>query len=175
MPTRRRMLAIGGGGLAALAAPRTLHAAGLAGITMGGTTRGEHVWFTPAGLRVEAGTVVRFINRDAGNSHTATAYHPDLFDRPLRIPAGATPWDSGFLLPGESFEVQLSVPGVYDYYCLPHEHAGMVGRIVVGRPGDAGWQGPATGAGDLPEAALSGFPQVADILAAGCVELREGA
>ncbi|MGK8236557.1 plastocyanin/azurin family copper-binding protein [Roseovarius sp. MS2] len=26
----------------------------------------------------------------------------------------------------ESFEVTLEVPGVHDYYCLPHEMAGMV-------------------------------------------------
>ncbi|GIK97884.1 MAG: hypothetical protein BroJett029_20930 [Alphaproteobacteria bacterium] len=175
MPNRRQMLAIGGGGLAALVAPRILRAAGVAEITMGGTARGEHVWFTPAGLLVEAGTVLRFTNRDAGNSHTATCYHPDLFDRPLRTPAGATPWDSGFLLPGESFEVPMTVPGVYDYYCLPHEHSGMVGRIVVGRPGDAGWRGAATGAGDLPEAALNGFPDVEAILTAGRAQQREGA
>lgn len=175
MPTRRQMLVIGGGGLAALARPRPLRAAALVEITMGGTTRGEHVWFSPAGVQVDPGTILRFTNRDAGNSHTATAYHPDLFDRPLRIPAGATPWDSDFLLPGDSFEVQLSAPGVHDFYCLPHEHAGMVGRIVVGRPADAGWQGPATGAGDLPEAALAGFPDVAAILAAGRVERRDGA
>ena len=38
-------------------------------------------------------------------------------------------------MPGESFAVELTEPGVYDYYCIPHEHAGMVGRIVVGGPG----------------------------------------
>jgi hypothetical protein len=30
--------------------------------------------------------------------------------------------------------------GVYDYFCKPHEAAGMVGRIVVGNPGS----GPGT-------------------------------
>ena len=29
----------------------------------------------------------------------------------------------------------LTVEGVYDYFCAPHEMAGMVGRIIVGRPG----------------------------------------
>src|SRR5207248_347887 len=52
----------------------------------------------------------------------------------LRIPEAAIPWDSGFLVNrGDHFEVRLTVPGVYDYYCQPHEAAGMVGRIV-GRP-----------------------------------------
>lgn len=174
MPTRRQMLVIGGGGLAALASSRGVFAAGLVEIRMRGTARGEKVWFSPVGLQIDAGTILRFINEDAGNSHTATAYHPDIFDRSLRIPERATPWDSDFLLPGESYEVQLTVPGVYDYYCLPHEPAGMVGRIIVGKPGDPGWQGPATGAGDLPEAALAGFPDVDTILSTSRVETQEG-
>lgn len=72
-------------------------------------------------------------------------------------------------MPGDSFEVLLTVPGVYDFYCLPHEHAGMVGRIVVGKPDDDGWQGAATEVGDLPAAAIHGFPSVAAILEAGRV------
>ena len=47
----------------------------------------------------------------------------------------------------------LDRPGVYDYYCQPHEMAGMVGRIVVGEPRDAGWEDAASDAGDLPEMA----------------------
>jgi plastocyanin len=165
-PSRRHLLALGGGGIAALMAPPILHAAGTEEIGMRGSARGEHVWFTPTGVAVATGTLLRFVNHDAGNSHTATCYHPALFDRPRRIPEGATPWDSGFLLPRESFEVRLTVPGVYDYYCIPHEHAAMVGRIVVGRPGDDGWLGAVVEAGDLPEMALNGFPAVEAILKA---------
>jgi hypothetical protein len=56
------------------------------------------------------------------------------------------------------------VPGVYDYFCLPHEQAGMVGRIVVGAPGDDAF----TDAG-VPESALAGFPPVAEIVARGAI------
>src|SRR5574341_2040241 len=74
-----------------------------------------------------------------GNPHTTTAYHPRNANHSLRIPQAATPWDSGFLLnPGDRFEVTLTVEGVYDYFCLPHEAGGMVGRIVVGVPGGPG-------------------------------------
>ena len=170
MGTRRHLLALGGGGLAILAAPGLAQAAGTEVIAMSGTARGEHVWFRPQGLAVLPGTTLRFVNRDPGNSHTSTAYHPDLFGRPRRIPEGATPWDSGFLLPDEAFEVTLERSGVYDYYCQPHEMAGMVGRIVVGEPDDPSWEDASSESGDLPEIALAAFPSVQAILASGRIE-----
>lgn len=167
MVTRRKVLALGGGLLATLAARRTLLACAVEVIEMRGAARGERVWFTPFGLAVAPGTTLRFVNRDPGNSHTATAYHPGNLDRPLRIPRDAEPWDTGYLLPEESFEVRLTVPGVYDYYCQPHELGGMVGRIVVRSPDSPGWQ-PAFGdAGGIPEEALAAFPSVETILRDG--------
>jgi hypothetical protein len=44
---------------------------------------------------------------------------------------------------------------VYDYFCIPHEHAGMVGRIVVGE---------ATGPGAEPFDYFKGMPQGANWL-----------
>ena len=81
--------------------------------------------FDPIGLHVEPGTTVRF-EIEAG-SHSATAYEG-------RIPAAASPFDSGVLSQGR-FDHTFEVPGTYDYYCIPHESMGMVGRIVVGEPG----------------------------------------
>ena len=65
--------------------------------------------------------------------------------------------------------MNLTVEGVYDYYCVPHEHAGMVGRIVVGAPApvDAVAAAPETGLTPLPAAALNGFPSVEEIVAKG--------
>ena len=139
---------------------------------------GSRVWFDPIGLYVDVGTTVRWTVR--ANVHTTTAYHPKNDHHPLRIPEGAAPWDSGFLVhPRDHFEVTLTVPGVYDYYCTPHEAAGMVGRIVVGKslgrgaapfdewvgqPGTEGWS-------HVPNAARKVFPSVARILA----ERRVGA
>ena len=34
--------------------------------------------------------------------------------------------------------LRFTVTGVYDYFCIPHEEAGMVGRIIVGSPTSAG-------------------------------------
>ena len=81
-----------------------------------------------------------------------------------RIPEGAKPWDSGFLLPNESYSVTLTVPGVYDYYCLPHEHAGMVGRIIVTAPEPHGWQTHEGNDQSVPEAARAGFPSIDRIM-----------
>ena len=93
---------------------------------------------TRSGSISESGQTVRWTNRDSGNSHTVTSYHPEIFERPLRIPAGAEPWNSDYLLPNESFSMTFTIEGVYDYYCVPHEHAGMVGRIVVGTSAPVG-------------------------------------
>jgi len=160
----RRTLLAAGGGIAALlpAVARGLAATGTRDIVMKGGANGAHVWFDPAGIFVLPGQTLRWTNRDNGNSHTATAYHPQYDGRPLRIPEGAAPWDSGFLLPGESFSVTLTVPGVYDYFCLPHEHAGMVGRIVVGKPDREVAEGEAGAIAGIPTAT---FPTVDEIMA----------
>jgi hypothetical protein len=70
--------------------------------------------------------------------HTTSAYSPKNGNHSLRIPKEAQPWASDFLLPGQRFEVRLTTEGVYDYYCAPHEMAGMVGRLIVGRPSGPG-------------------------------------
>lgn len=159
---RRRVLLAGGGlVLAALVAPGG-RAAGVIEVRMSGTANGSRVWYRPRGLLVEPGQIVRWINDDAGNSHTSTAYHP-ANHKALRIPRGAKPWDSGFLLPKESFELRFEIPGVYDYFCLPHEAAGMVGRIIVGRV-DPAMKPYADTDAQLPAAAVAQFPTVAAIL-----------
>lgn len=162
-PTRRQLIGAGGGLAAALLLAPTARAAD-GEVVMQGRGDGSKVWFDPVGLLVRPGQTVRWTNRDPGNAHTTTAYSPALFDRPLRIPDGAKPWNSDLLLPGQSFSVLFTVEGVYDYYCIPHEHAGMVGRIVVAANGRAGFPEP-DGGGDLPEVALKAFPTVKTIMA----------
>lgn len=163
---RRSFLQTSGGILlAGLATSAKLsHAQGPIDIAMMGSPGGARVWFKPIGLLIEVGQTVRWTNRDPGNSHTATAYHPSLYKKTQRIPDGAKPWDSGFLLPNESFSFTFTVPGVYDYYCLPHEHAGMVGRIIVGQPEPDGWQTRAGAQQGLPDVALQAFPVIDRIM-----------
>ena len=178
MATRRTFLKAGGLALASLALPAIVRGARPVEIRMLSSPRGEEVWFDPIGVRIDPGQTVRWIIASPGNPHTTTAYHPSNANHSLRIPEAAAPWDSGFLSKsGDTFDVTLTVEGVYDYFCLPHEAAGMVGRIVVGRPGGPGALAfdyfadrPATQAWlPVPEAARATFPSVVAIIANGAV------
>src|SRR5207244_2995650 len=145
-PSRREFLKAGGLALVgfglvpnrrasvdALLGARLRSTGALEVIEMRSDAIGSRVWFDPIGLYMEPGATVRWIVRE--NVHTTTAYHPQNDHHPPRIPESAVAWDSGFLVhPGDHFDVTLTVPGVYDYYCMPHEAVGMVGRIVVGQP-----------------------------------------
>jgi plastocyanin len=173
--TRRRFLRTSAIVLAGFAVPALVRAARPVEIRMVASPRGEHVSFDPIGVRIKPGQAVRWLMASPGNPHTTTSYHPKNANRSLRIPEAAAPWDSGFLVnAGDTFEVTLTVEGVYDYFCLPHEAAGMVGRIVVGRPGGPGalpfdyfvGRPEARNWMAVPEAARAAFPTVATILRA---------
>jgi plastocyanin len=160
--SRRHLLRIGGGILAGLPFYDARAATETADIIMRGNADGSKVWFEPKGLLVQPGQTVGWTNKDPGNAHTSTAYHPQNDNHPLRIPADAKPWSSDYLLPDHSFSVVLTKPGVYDYFCIPHEMAGMVGRIVVA--GDYVLS-LSPYSGGVPE--LADFPSVQDIVAKG--------
>jgi plastocyanin len=162
--TRRQML-VQGSGLAALAFwTSNVPAQEIIEISMQGREDGSHVWFDPVGILIEPGQTVRWTNRNPGNAHTSTSYGPENFGRPLRCPQSAKPWNSDYLLPDESYAVTFSTKGVYDYYCIPHEHAGMVGRIIVGTADPDGWMNSADPDVDLPDIALKAFPSVEEIM-----------
>ena len=159
--------------------PRPRSTATLEIIEMRSDALGSHVWFDPIGLYVEPDTTIRWLLRE--NVHSTTAYHPRNDHHPLRIPESAIPWDSGILVnPGHHFDVTLTVPGVYDYYCMPHEAAGMVGRIVVGKALGPGakpfdyWVGrpEAESWRRVPDPARETFPSIARILAERRVDPR---
>lgn len=117
-------------------------------IVMGMTNGGYY--FDPIGLFVKPGETVTWVNETG--AHSTTAYEKGN-GRALvtRIPKDATAWNSGILSElGATFEHTFEVEGTYDYFCIPHKSLGMVGRIVVGKPG-----GPAEGSmppdGTVPE------------------------
>ena len=125
--SRRQFVgALGAGALASAASTRPAAAQTTFVVGMGNN------YFDPIGVHVEPGTTVRF-EIEAG-AHSATAY-------PDRIPADAVAFDSGTISQG-SVEHTFEVPGTYDYYCIPHESVGMVGRIVVDSPGGPAEESP---------------------------------
>jgi len=99
-------------------------------------------FFDPLGLVLHKGDRVVWLEVEDGlnDGHTATAFHPK-FDKVLRIPKAATAWGSGFLFdPNAQWERRFSTLGVHDYFCIPHEDTGMVGRIVVDEASGPGAQ-----------------------------------
>jgi plastocyanin len=49
----------------------------------------------------------------------------------VHVPAGAKPFDSGWMQPGQAFSHVFTTPGVYRYACTLHEGYGMQGTVVV--------------------------------------------
>lgn len=99
-------------------------------------------FFDPIGLTLKRADTVIWIEarEQVKTPHTATAYHPN-FDKVLRIPEGAPAWDSGFFEePDQTFTHTFQTRGIHDYFCIPHEDSGMVGRILVETPTGPGAQ-----------------------------------
>lgn len=97
--------------------------------------------FEPVSKTVAAGTTVRWRNTDRG-MHTVTAYGDEIPEDAAYFATGGfdseqaakNAWynsTDGGLDPGGTFEYTFEVPGEYNYYCIPHEAAGMVGAVVV--------------------------------------------
>jgi plastocyanin len=120
------------------------------------------IWyFDPLGVLVQRGQTVRWRNVHWGT--TVTAYHPDYDNREPRIPEGAGPFDSGMLGDEQrtTFEWRFDVEGTYDYCSRYQEVLGMVGRVVVGRPGGPGENPLGYGAG---QGRAPAFRRVSEVL-----------
>src|SRR5262249_25363486 len=87
--------------------------------------------YEPPSVAIPRGTTVEWMNAGA-SPHTATgdpsraANKEDVF-----LPDGAGPWDTGDIMPTQSYALVFDVPGFYVYFCVHHEGVGMVGRLVV--------------------------------------------
>lgn len=100
---------------------------------------GEY-YFDPIGLHVQPGDTIQWTIESG--SHNTVSYDE-------RIPESAETWNTEIISDG-SHELVAETEGTYDYYCMPHQTLGMIGRFVVGEP-----SGPAEGStpdhGDVPE------------------------
>ncbi len=91
----------------------------------------DAISFAPETIQIRAGNAIRWTN-DSPLFHTVTT-DPELVQNPgtILLPEGVEPFHSGDLLPGESYTRVFETPGEYVYVCVPHEAAGMLGRIIV--------------------------------------------
>jgi plastocyanin len=82
-------------------------------------------------LTVKVGTAVLWKNTGAAlhdvTTDAATVQNKD----DVTSPAGAKPFDSGFMPLGASWSYTFTVPGRYVYVCIPHEKDRMIGEITV--------------------------------------------
>ncbi|KAG0628305.1 hypothetical protein M758_1G016900 [Ceratodon purpureus] len=83
--------------------------------------------FFPSSISVAAGESITFVN-NKGFPHNV------VFDEDA-VPGGVTVdalnHEDYLNAPGESFTVTLKTAGTYEYYCEPHQGAGMKGSITV--------------------------------------------
>jgi len=97
--------------------------------------------FRPEELTVEAGTTVVWRNTSS-HAHTVTAFEDGIPDDAEYFASGGyddrataeTAWDAesgGALDQGDVFEYTFDIPGTYDYYCIPHIRADMLGTVEV--------------------------------------------
>ncbi|MFC6906316.1 plastocyanin/azurin family copper-binding protein [Halalkalicoccus tibetensis] len=97
--------------------------------------------FLPESYTVEAGDTVIWENTGS-RAHTVTAYDGGQPEGAGFFATGGFETENdarmawyddreGSIYTGDRFEHTFEVPGEHDYYCVPHERGGMIGRIVV--------------------------------------------
>lgn len=87
--------------------------------------------YEPEKVAINVGDTVEWVN-SGQTLHTVTADPAKSVNKSnVSLPAGAKPFDSGFMPPGTRFKHTFTVPGTYKYFCIPHEKDGMIGYVVV--------------------------------------------
>lgn len=85
--------------------------------------------FVPSEFTVAKGEKIVFKN-NAGYPHNVVFDEDEI---PSGVDVSKISMDETELLngAGESYEVTLTEPGSYGFYCAPHQGAGMVGKLTV--------------------------------------------
>jgi plastocyanin len=97
--------------------------------------------FLPADFEVDVGETVTWANTGSRN-HSVTAYASGIPENAEYFASGGfdseqaarNAWfekGKGVISSNQVYEQTFEVPGRYEYFCIPHEPAGMVGTIVV--------------------------------------------
>lgn len=94
--------------------------------------------FEPSDLSVATGETVLWENVGGGD-HSVTASEGDIPDGATYFASGGFDsesgardgWPEGAISEGETYEHTFETAGTYQYFCIPHEAAGMKGTITV--------------------------------------------
>jgi plastocyanin len=70
-------------------------------------------------VTIGVNNTMEWVNDD-NEAHTVTSF---------QVPTGASTFNSGFVFPGKTFIMTLTVPGVYRYVCVWHNW--LAGQIIV--------------------------------------------
>ena len=100
--------------------------------------------FRPQAVTIEPGDTVVWENVSS-TSHTVTAYADGVPESSAYFASGGfesetaarDDWDGagdGAIAPGETYRHTFDRRGFYEYFCIPHEGAEMVGFVEVGNP-----------------------------------------
>jgi plastocyanin/sugar lactone lactonase YvrE len=108
--------------------------------------------FTPGKLTINQGDNVMWTQLDAMEIHTVSFLAAGQTPPDLLLPGyiinpeiaalsgvdgynGSGFYNSGILIPGATYNLTFTRPGMYDYLCLIHDEMKMMGKVVVLPPG----------------------------------------
>ena len=121
------------------------------------------VSFEPASITIAPGDTIVWENSDS-QGHTVTAYADNIPDGATYFASGGfdseekarSNYPDGTLKQGETFKHTFSTTGTFEYFCIPHESAGMTGTVQVKEGGGGGGGGGAgSGSPEIPNGAKS--------------------
>lgn len=105
----------------------------------------DELVFEPETVTIPPGDTVRW--RNVGEiEHTITAYENEVPKQEEYFAIGGFESEEaaqkhlhdGLVAPGERFEHTFDVSSLYEYYCIPHESAGMLGKVRVNKKTSSG-------------------------------------
>jgi len=93
---------------------------------------GDNLTFDPPTVTIRRGQTVEWQNNSRGMIHTVTADPKQAQNTAdVSLPAGAKPFDSGYMKPGDTFRHTFTTRGTYRYVCITHEPQKMVAQVIV--------------------------------------------
>jgi plastocyanin len=96
-----------------------------------GTVGMTDMGFVPPAITVDVGTKVVWKNSSQVIHNVVDDESKALSRMDVKLPSGASPFDSGLLQPGQAYARVFTEPGIYRYVCTLHEGSGMKGVVIV--------------------------------------------